>query len=319
MPQILIPRSKSLEIGNWQANPADATYLTALKKAYFVANPRKVRNGCTLSAFNHTMKFDLQEGFPLLTTKKVKNELVIGELLWFLEGGRNTEYRLSLQRLNEIAGKDPDAWTIWTQDQKRFADAGKAKFVGDCGVIYGSQWRNWSGIDQIEGLIRKLKNDPAGRYAIVSAWNVAQLNDMCLAPCHMMFQCYVREGLHEEYLDMSMIQRSADIFLGVPFNIASYAILTHMLAQVLSMQVGVLSITMQDYHIYLPNPESGFEGHMKQCELQMSRDALPMKAKLILPPCDDIDDFLPAYMADRNCIRVEGYEHHPFIPAKMSY
>jgi thymidylate synthase len=136
----------------------------------------------------------------------------------------------------------------------------------------------------------------------------------------MMFQCFVRYGIDgEQYLDMEMVQRSVDLFLGEPFNIASYALLTHMLAQVLGMKAGVLSITMGDYHIYLPNHESGFEGHLKQCELQMSRDALPARAKLILPPCTDIDGFLPAYMTDRNCIRVEDYRHHPFIPAKMSY
>ncbi len=317
---ISVPRARSLEKGNWHANPADQTYLTALMSAYMVANPRKVRNGYTLASFDHLMKFDLQQGFPLLTTKKVKFELVIGELLWFLEAGRRSNYRLSLERLNEIDGKALDAWNIWTPDQKRFADADKARFTGDCGLIYGSQWRNWGGeIDQIKDLIHKLKNDPTGRYPVVSAWNPSDLDDMCLAPCHKMFQCFVREGLDKQYLDLAMVQRSADLFLGVPFNIASYALLTHMLAQVLGMEPGVLSIKLEDYHVYLPNQESGFEGHMKQCELQMSRDALPARAKLILPECDDIDGFLELYMKDRNCIRVERYEHHPFISAKMSY
>ncbi len=319
--EISVPRAQRLEKGNWNANPADQTYLTALMNAYMVGNPRAVRNGYTLAAFDHLMKFDLEEGFPLLSTKKVKNELIIGELLWFLEAGKNTGHRLSLQRLNQIDDKDIDATNIWTSDQKRFADAGKARFVGDCGRIYGSQWRNWGGeIDQIKSLIDKLRKDPTARYAVVSAWNPAEQDDMCLPPCHMMFQCFVRNGIDgEEYLDLSMKQRSADMFLGVPFNIASYALLTHMLAQVLGMKPGILSITLGDYHVYLPNQESGFEGHLKQCEMQMSRDALPAKAKLILPPCDDIDGFLQLYMQDRNCIRVEGYRHHPFIPAKMAY
>lgn len=320
MSNILIPRAKSLEIGNWQANPADLTYLTALKKAYLVATPRKVRNGYTIAAFNHQMKFDLQEGFPLLSTKEIKFELVIGELLWFLEGGRKTESRLSLSRLNEIDGKAHDAWNIWTPDQKRFADMGKAKFPGDCGLIYGSQWRNWSGTDQIWQLLKNLEKEPNGRYSVVNAWNTEKLDDMCLAPCHMMFQCFVRKDMSGyRYLDLSMIQRSADLFLGVPFNIASYALLTHMLAQVLGMRPGILSMTLHDYHIYLPNPDSGFEGHIKQCELQMSRDALSTRAKLILPNSCYIDGFLAPYMADRSCIRVEGYGHHPFIPAKMAY
>jgi thymidylate synthase len=306
------------------SNEHDETYLRVLYHVCSLTsdkkNVRRVRNGYTVSAFDHTMNFDLRQGFPLLTTKEVKFNLVIGELLWFLEGGQLTGWRMSKERLNEIDGKKPGSWNIWTDDQAGAARVGKATFEGDCGVIYGSQWRNWngSGVDQIANLIRLIKTDPYSRYMKVTAWNPEKIGDMCLPPCHENFQCFVRNEGDVHYLDMAMQQRSCDMFLGVPFNIASYALLTHMLAKVCGLEPGKLSMRLLDYHVYLPIEEVGYEGHMRQCIEQMQRSPYAPTAKLVLPDVENIDDFLPAYMGNRGCIYVDGYMHHPHIAAKMS-
>lgn len=212
------------------------------------------------------------------------------------------------------------AWNIWTPDQENFAKAGKAQFTGDCGVIYGSQWRNWNGegVDQVTNLIKLIKTDPTSRYMKVTAWNPGRIADMCLPPCHENFQYFVRNENGEHYLDLALQQRSCDMFLGVPFNIASYALITHMLAQVCGILPGKLSIRLLDYHVYLPIEKQNYEGHTEQCVTQMSRTPYAPTAKLILPEVKSIDYFLPAYMADRSCIKLENYRHHPYIPAKMS-
>lgn len=314
-----LPPNFSL-LDGFSANEHDETYAQALFKACANGKKREVRNGYTLASFDHTMNFDLQKGFPLLSTKEVKFNLIVGELLWFLEGGRGTSYRLSTKRLNEIDGKKEDAWCIWTPDQENFAKIGKAKFDGDCGVIYGSQWINWNGddVNQITNLIRLIKSDPTSRYMKVTAWNPGKIQNMCLPPCHENFQCFVREEGDEKYLDLAMQQRSCDMFLGVPFNIASYALLIHMLAKVCGLKPGKLSIRLLDYHVYLPIEAQDYAGHMAQCITQMSRIPYPPSAKLVLPEVNHINDFLEAYMDDRSCIRVEDYRHHPHIPAKMS-
>ncbi len=304
----------------FSTNEHDEEFLKALFHVCKYGTRREVRNGYTLACFDHTMHFDLQKSFPLLSTKEVKFNLIVGELLWFLEGGRDTSYRLSTKRLNEIDGKKEDAWCIWTPDQKNFADKGLAKFDGDCGVIYGSQWVNWNGdeVNQITNLIGLLKRDPTSRYMKVTAWNPGKIQDMCLPPCHENFQCFVREENGSKYLDPAMQQRSCDMFLGVPFNIASYALLTHMLAKVCGLKPGKLSIRLLDYHVYLPIEKQDYLGHMAQCIEQMSRIPYAPSVKLILPEVNHIDDFLEAYMEDRSCIRVDDYKHHPHIKAEMS-
>ena len=222
----------------------------------------------TLSVFGYQMRFDLQAGFPLVTTKKVHLKSVIHELLWFLQGDTNIGY------LNENGVRIWDEW----------ADAG-----GNLGPVYGKQWRSWQCpdgrvVDQIAEVVKTLKTNPDSRRIIVSAWNVADLPDMALAPCHCLFQFYVADGR----LSCQLYQRSADVFLGVPFNIASYALLTLMLAQVSGLQPGDFVHTFGDVHIYL--------NHLEQVALQLSREPRPLPVMRINPAVSDLlafrfDDF----------------------------
>lgn len=288
-------------------------------------NRRETRNGVTRARFVHQMRFDLKKGFPLLTTKKVNFDLVIAELLWFIEGGRKPNRargeiygRLSTHRLSEIYGK---TCHIWDGDAENFKKKGKALFDGDCGPIYGSQWRNWGTfvfhpghyeipdhmhfalppgraskywkgdswekgkIDQLANMIHLLKDDPTSRYMRVSAWNPAELHDMSLPACHTDFQCFVRFGKNgKKYLSLHMNQRSCDMFLGVPFNIASYALMTHILAQVCGYEVDELIITLNDYHVY--------EKHVAAVKKQLARTPDRRRPKLwINPEVKDIDSF----------------------------
>ncbi|MEI6352422.1 MAG: thymidylate synthase [Candidatus Nomurabacteria bacterium] len=256
---------------------------------------RETRNGVTLAKFVREMRFDLKKGFPLLTTKEVNFKLIVAELLWFLEGGRRPNKsrselygRMSFKRLEEIYGKPIKQ--MWVGDAENFAKRNMAEFDGDCGRIYGSQWTNWKSpdgtvINQIDDLIKKLKSDYTGRYARVTAWNPAELYDMSLPACHTDFQCFVRKDSEEKkHLSLHMNQRSCDMFLGVPFNIASYALLTHMIAQVCDMEVDELPITLNDYHVY--------EIHTEAVREQLGRaPSIEIPQLWINPEVKDIDSF----------------------------
>ena len=311
-------------MSNIIVNPNEQQYLDALRDTKNFGDRRKGRNGVTTAIFARQMRFDLQKGFPATTTKELMFDSVVAELLWFLDAGRETDYRLSLAKLNQIQGKPYDAKNIWTMDQARFAKNGKAKFKGDCGVVYGSQWRRWlradgSYIDQIADVIKKLKTDPFGRYAIVNAWNPAEIDDMCLPPCHRDFQLFVRHSGRRDkkmYLGLSMNQRSCDMFLGVPFNIASYALLTHMIAQCVDMVPGELVITLTDCHIYLAGlnakgNSTPSKTHINAVNEQLSRKPMKAPRLWINPDIKDIDSFT---MDDFKLI---GYKHRDKIKAPL--
>jgi thymidylate synthase len=238
----------------------------------------------TKSVFGYQMRFNLQEGFPLLTTKKVHLRSIIHELLWFLKGNTNIAY------LHE------NKVTIWDE----WADAN-----GDLGPIYGHQWRSWQSpdgdvIDQISEVIKMIKTNPDSRRLIVSAWNPGELSKMALPPCHILFQFYVTNGR----LSCQLYQRSADIFLGVPFNIASYALLTMMIAQVTGLQPGEFIHTFGDAHIYM--------NHLEQVNLQLSRSFKPLPIMTLNPEVKDINDFK---FSD---FTLTGYDPHPAIKASVA-
>jgi thymidylate synthase len=238
----------------------------------------------TLSVFGYQMRFDLTAGFPLITTKKLHLRSIIHELLWFLRGDTNIQYL----RDNGV--------TIW--DEWANAD-------GELGPIYGYQWRSWptpngTHIDQIQRVIDQIKKTPDSRRLIVSAWNVADLGRMALPPCHAFFQFYVAEGK----LSCQLYQRSADIFLGIPFNIASYALLTLMIAHVTNLQAGEFIHTLGDAHLYL--------NHMQQAELQLSRTPFPLPRMLLNPTVTSIFDF------SYDDFELFGYQSHPVIKAPVA-
>ena len=238
----------------------------------------------TKSVFGYQMRFDLAEGFPTVTTKKIHFKSIIYELLWFLQGETNVH---SLQE-NGVT-----IWDEWADDK------------GDLGPVYGSQWRSWptpdgQSIDQITQLIDQIKNDPNSRRLIVSAWNVGELDKMALAPCHAFFQFYVADGK----LSCQLYQRSADIFLGVPFNISSYALLTMMIAQVTGLQVGEFVHTLGDAHIYM--------NHFDQVDTQLSRDPLPLPEMKINPDVSSIFDF------SYEDFELINYQSHPSISAPIA-
>jgi thymidylate synthase len=289
-------------------------YLSAMRHLLDFGDRRETRNGITLADFVHQMRFDLKKGFPLLTTKKVNFELIVAELLWFIEGGMKPNIdrgeisgRMSLKLLEEIYGKP--ITQMWVGDAKNFRARNKALFEGDCGRIYGSQWRDWKtldgkSVDQLANLISKLKTDYTGRYARVTAWNPGEIDQQSLPACHTDFQCFVRKDeTGQGWLSLHMNQRSCDMFLGVPFNIASYALLTYMLAQVCSYKVDELIITLNDYHIY--------EAHVEQVKEQLARTPDVMPKLWINPNITDIDGFK---MSD---LRIEGYSPHPVIKAPV--
>jgi thymidylate synthase len=234
------------------------------------------------SLFGEQVKYDLTEGFPLLTSKKVYFKGVAYELIWFLSGDTNIKF---LQE-NKVR-----IWDEWADSE------------GNLGPVYGKQWRDWSGVDQIANLIEELKSNPTSRRHLVSAWNVSELLEMALPPCHMTFQFYVRRG---EYLDCQLYQRSADLFLGVPFNIASYALLTHVVAKITGLKAGVFTHTMGDVHIY--------SNHLDQIKEQIRRfenEPRPFP-QIELQPIGNIDSFC------YGDIRIVGYDPHPPIEGTVA-
>jgi thymidylate synthase len=261
------------------------TYLDLLRHVRERGARKDDRTGTgTLSVFGYQMRFDLAERFPLLTTKKIHTKSVIHELLWFLKGSTNVEYL----RANGV--------TIWDE----WADA-----KGDLGPIYGYQWRSWpapdgSHIDQLAQVLAQIRANPSSRRMVVSAWNVADLPKMALMPCHALFQFYVADGK----LSCQMYQRSADIFLGVPFNIASYALLTLMVAQVTGLEPGELIVTLGDAHLYL--------NHLEQAEEQLRRAPRALPRMKLNPDVRELDAFR------YEDFTLEGYEPHPAIRAPIA-
>lgn len=238
----------------------------------------------TISVFGYQMRFDLQEGFPLVTTKKVHLRSIIHELLWFLQGDTNIKY---------LKDNGVSIWDEWADEN------------GNLGPVYGHQWRSWPGndgatIDQITTVINQIKNNPDSRRMIVSAWNVADVENMALPPCHSLFQFYVADGK----LSCQLYQRSADTFLGVPFNIASYALLTMMIAQVCGLQPGEFVHTFGDTHLYT--------NHLEQAELQLSREIRPLPTMKINPNVKDIFSF------KFEDFELLNYDPHPHIKAPVA-
>ncbi len=238
----------------------------------------------TLSVFGHQMRFDLTEGFPLVTTKKLHTKSIIGELLWFLNGDSNVRW---------LQERGVTIWDEWADE------------AGDLGPVYGVQWRSWptpdgGHIDQIKSVMQQLREQPDSRRMVVSAWNVGQLDEMALMPCHCLFQFYVAGGR----LSCQLYQRSADIFLGVPFNIASYALLTHLMARELGLEVGDFIWTGGDCHLYL--------NHLDQADLQLSRTPRPLPQLEISRPAGDLFGY---EMGD---FSFPGYDPHPLIRAAVA-
>lgn len=260
-------------------------YLNLLQHILDNGTQKTDRTGTgTISTFGHQLRFDLQQGFPLVTTKKVHLKSIIHELLWFLKGETNIAY------LKEHSVR---IWDEWANEE------------GELGPVYGKQWRSWEGkdgkvIDQIADLINQIKKTPDSRRLIVSAWNVGELPEMALMPCHTLFQFYVADNK----LSCQLYQRSADVFLGVPFNIASYALLTLMVAQVCDLEPGDFIHTFGDVHIY--------NNHIEQVNLQLSREPYPLPVMKINPEVKDIFGF------QYDDFKLENYQSHPAIKAPVA-
>jgi thymidylate synthase len=276
----------------------------------------------TYSVFGYQMRFDLKEGFPLLTTKKLFTKAIIHELLWFLMGDNNIQYLCKngvriwddwpyekYRKSPEFAGEDIKAFAQLVAEHDDFA-----KKWGNLGPVYGYQWRSWpapdgKSVDQISNLIAQIKKNPYSRRLIVSAWNVPYIEDMALPPCHTMFQFYVTapdaaKGETKGKLSCQLYQRSADVFLGVPFNIASYALLTMMVAQVCDLDLGDFVHTFGDVHLY--------SNHVEQARLQLSRDCRPLPTMHIDPTVKDIFAF------KYEDFKLLGYNPHPHIAAEVA-
>ncbi|MFP5262690.1 MAG: thymidylate synthase [Blastocatellia bacterium] len=260
-------------------------YLDLLKRVLEDGAPKGDRTGTgTLSVFGHQMRFDLSEGFPLLTTKKLHVKSIIYELLWFLRGDTNVNY---------LRDRGVNIWNEWADE------------TGDLGPVYGAQWRSWRTadgrtVDQISQVIEQIKSDPDSRRLIVSAWNVGELDRMALMPCHALFQFYVARGK----LSCQLYQRSADVFLGVPFNIASYSLLTMMVAQVCGLEPGEFIHTLGDAHLY--------SNHLEQARLQLGRAPNRLPRMRINPDVTSIFEF------GYEDFELTGYEAHPHIKAEVA-
>lgn len=272
-------------------NDVDRQYLETLRRLLRDGSYRDGRNGGTYSLFGHQMRFDLRDGFPLLTTKRVHFKSIVVELLWFLRGETNVGY---------LREHGVTIWDEWADDD------------GELGRVYGAQWRDYRGIgiddeermiyatsiDQITNVIASLKADPYSRRHIVTAWNPAEIDDMALPPCHCLFQFYVTDGR----LSCQLYQRSADWFLGVPFNIASYALLTHLIAREVGLEVGEFVHTFGDLHLYA--------NHVNQAQEQLSR------APHLLPTIGIAE--LPLHLLEPHHIGIINYNPHPAIKAEVS-
>ena len=260
-------------------------YLDLMQKVLDEGQEKSDRTGTgTLSIFGHQMKFDLSKGFPLVTTKKVHLKSIIHEVIWFLQGSTNISY---------LKEKGVSIWDEWADEN------------GDLGPVYGAQWRSWPDgnngtIDQIENLINGINNNPDSRRHIVSAWNPALVDEKADPPCHSLFQFYVANG----ELSCQLYQRSADIFLGDPFNIASYALLTHMIAQVCNLKAGKFVHTLGDAHLYV--------NHLEQAKLQLSREVMGLPELKLSSNVDSIFDF------KFEDIEIINYESHPAISAPIA-
>ncbi len=260
-------------------------YLDLMQHVLDHGTPKTDRTGTgTLSVFGYQMRFDLQQGFPLVTTKKLHLKSIIYELLWFLKGDTNVRY---------LNAHGVSIWDEWADPQ------------GDLGPVYGRQWRSWGTpdgqtVDQISALIERVQTDPDSRRLIISAWNVGELAQMALPPCHVLFQFYVSEGR----LSCQLYQRSADIFLGVPFNIASYALMTMMVAQVTGLEPGDFVHTFGDAHLY--------QNHIEQAQLQLSRDLRPLPQMKLNSSVNSIFDF------EYDDFQLEGYDPAPHIRAPVA-
>lgn len=260
-------------------------YLDLLSHILDNGNEKTDRTGTgTKSVFGYQMRFDLQKGFPLLTTKKLHTRSIFHELLWFLKGDTNIKY---------LHDNKVTIWDEWADEN------------GDLGPVYGKQWRAWQGADgkitdQISQLIHQIKNTPDSRRMLVSAWNVGEVEQMALPPCHIVFQFYVANNK----LSCQLYQRSADVFLGVPFNIASYALLTEMIAQVCGLKAGEFIHTLGDAHLYL--------NHLDQARLQLSRMPYELPKLVLNPEVKDIFDF------KYEDIKIENYVSHPHIKAEVA-
>ncbi len=260
-------------------------YLDLMRHVLEHGTDKSDRTGTgTRSVFGYQMRFNLQDGFPLLTTKKLHLRSIIHELLWFLRGDTNIQY---------LHNNNVTIWDEWADEN------------GDLGPVYGYQWRSWptpdgGSIDQIANLIEQIKRNPDSRRLIVSAWNPALVDEMALPPCHAMFQFYVADGK----LSCQLYQRSADIFLGVPFNIASYALLTMMLAQVCGLQAGEFVHTLGDAHLY--------SNHFEQARLQLTREPRPLPSMTLNPAVDNLFDF------KYEDFELSGYNPHPHIKAAVA-
>ena len=238
----------------------------------------------TKSVFGYQMRFDLSDGFPMVTTKKLHLPSIVHELLWFIKGDTNVKY---------LQDNGVRIWNEWADEN------------GDLGPVYGKQWRRWEGkdgqiIDQLQQAIEAIKTNPNSRRIIVSAWNVGELEEMALMPCHAFFQFHVAQGK----LNCKLYQRSADVFLGVPFNIASYALLTHMMAQVCGLEAGTFVHTLGDAHLY--------NNHLEQSALQITREPMPLPQMKLNETITSIDDFT------YEDIEIVDYHHHPHIKAPIS-
>jgi len=277
-------------------------YLDALKYVFDNGVDRKDRTGTgTRAVFGMQQRYDLKDGFPAITTKKLAWKSVCSELLWFIEGSGDE------RRLSEIlhGTRDVEKKTIWTANGNADYWKPKAKFEGDLGRVYGVQWRHWKNFDnhetdQLKVAIEQIKNNPTSRRIIINAWNPGELDKMALPPCHAFMQFFVADNK----LSLQMYQRSCDMFLGVPFNIASYSLLLHMVAQVCNLKVGEFVHTLGDAHIY--------NNHFSQVKEQLNRKPLPLPRLVLNKNIDDIDSFK---MED---ISLENYEHHPPIKAPMA-
>ena len=272
-------------------------YLDALKYCYENGDFVKSRAGNVKKAFGYQMRFNLEDGFPAVTTKKLAWKAVVSELLWFLEGS-NDERRLAEILYEDKRENLENKKTIWTQNAEADYWKDKSKFIGDVGKIYGVQWRNFNGVDQIHELIEGLKKNPNSRRHILTAWNPSELNEMSLPPCHAFSQFFVSN----KKLSCQLYQRSCDMFLGVPFNIASYSLLIHIIAAECKLEVGEFIHSLGDFHIY--------EEHFDQVKIQLIRT--PKK----LPQLDfETKSF---YSYNVNDFKLLDYEHHPKIEATMN-